>query len=126
MYVYGRLLESSIEHAFLNILLLSDNGEVIATIENYEVKNVAPETDVKIGNILNETDIILCICLSTTADKIIQKYFDSKSCVMILLDIRFGSDMDASKSVQTITNTIQSIGISFSEVKEIIYFPGYR
>jgi hypothetical protein len=53
-------LESSIEHAFLNILLLSDNGEVIATIENYEVKNVAPETDVKIGNILNETDIIIC------------------------------------------------------------------
>jgi hypothetical protein len=143
--VYGRLLEASIEHAFLNILLLSENGEVIATIENYEVKNVAPgmsfsplsnisyvtkwllvETDDKIGNMLNETDIILCICLSTTAYEIIQKCFDSKSCIMILLDIPFGSDMDASKSIQTITNTIQNKGISFSEVKEIIYFPGYR
>jgi hypothetical protein len=113
MYVYGRLLESSIEHAFLNILLLSENGEVIAKIENYEVKNVAPdmsfsplydisyvtkwlpvETDDKIGNMLNETDIILCICLSTTAYEIIQKYFDSKSCVMILLDIPCGSNME--------------------------------
>jgi hypothetical protein len=42
MYVYGKLLESSIKHAFLNMLLLSENGEVIAIIENYEVKNMAP------------------------------------------------------------------------------------
>jgi hypothetical protein len=35
MYVYGRLLESSIEHAVLNILLLSENGEVIATIVSF-------------------------------------------------------------------------------------------
>jgi hypothetical protein len=145
MYVYGKLLESSIKHAFLNMLLLSENGEVIAIIENYEVKNMAPgmsfsplsdmsyitkwlpvKIDKEIGTILSETDITLCICLSETAYTMSRNYFGNKSCIKMLLDIPFGSDIDSSKCVQIIFETIKSKDISFSEIQEIIYFPGYQ
>jgi NAD(P)-dependent dehydrogenase (short-subunit alcohol dehydrogenase family) len=44
----------------------------------------------------------------------------------MLLDIPFGSDMDSGRCVQKIFETTKSKEISFSEIQEIIYFPGYQ
>ncbi|CAG2233398.1 unnamed protein product [Mytilus edulis] len=141
MFIHGKLMQSSIQHAFLNILLLTESGEVVATIESYEVKNVAPSFSilslsdktygvrwsyVKVehlnipeGNLQNTLFICLTVA-SYESSKLIQ--VDDTS-LAILFDV---TSNDSNKLLNYIELALNAKSMKWSSISDIVYFPGFK
>ncbi|XP_071169490.1 probable polyketide synthase 1 [Mytilus edulis] len=141
MFIHGKLMQSSIQHAFLNILLLTESGEVVATIESYEVKNVAPSFSilslsdktygvrwsyVKVehlnipeGNLQNTLFICLTVA-SYKSSKLIQ--VDDTS-LAILFDV---TSNDSNKLLNYIELALNAKSMKWSSISDIVYFPGFK
>ncbi|XP_071126503.1 mycocerosic acid synthase-like [Mytilus edulis] len=144
MFVYGKLTESTVRHTFLNILLLTENGEVVATIENYEVKNIAP--GLNIYSISEKTYEIRWLpvqeenldraeeCLeytlfvfltSASYDKSKSIFADSTS-LAVLLDVAKDKVFDSNELLQQLQTALDGKQMKWNSISCIVYFPGFN
>ncbi|XP_052069059.1 oleandomycin polyketide synthase, modules 5 and 6-like [Mytilus californianus] len=144
MYVFGRMMQSTIQQAFLNLLLLTESGEVVAAIENYEVKNVAPGFSytslsektygtrwlpVEMEKLKSQRDDFqntMSICLTSSSYDCLKSLSKDHSNVMTFLDVTSDTVFDSDRMLQKIQMTIANNNMKWCDISEIVYFPGFR